>query len=84
MVNVSIGPSFLGVTGFVISKLYGAFLTGTYKTPFFSTGYTFLIVIGIKCSPLTLMTVVIGAVLLVWFTGLKSFLFSFGITFKGI
>jgi hypothetical protein len=31
-----------------------------------------------------LMTVVIGAVLLVWFTGLKSFLFSFGITFKGI
>lgn len=30
------------------------------------------------------MTVVIGAVLLVWFTGLKSFLFSFGITFKGM
>jgi len=26
---VSIGPSFLGVTGLEISKLVGAFLTGT-------------------------------------------------------
>jgi hypothetical protein len=41
-------------------------------------------VIGIKCSPLILITVVIGAVLLVVILGLNAYLFSFGIALNGM
>jgi hypothetical protein len=39
--NVSIGSSFVGETGFIISKLDGATLTGIYVIPFLTIGLTF-------------------------------------------
>jgi hypothetical protein len=56
----------------VISRLNGAFLTGTYVVPLITYGTTFLIVIGMKFSPFTLITVVIGAVLFVSFLGMNT------------
>jgi hypothetical protein len=54
-----------------------------YVIPFLTIGTTFLIVIGIKCSPLILITVVIGAVLFVCLLVLKTALLTFGIALNG-
>ena len=56
----TLAPVFLALIEDETFAWEGVFFTGMYTTSSMITGVTFLFVIGLKCFPLTLMTILLA------------------------